>query len=313
MMIVILIGSFGFRIIESYSWLEAVYMTIITVSTIGFMEVKPLSDAGRIFTIFLIAANFTVIAYLVSVVSGYLFDGEFRKDYQLYKMKKQIEELKNHVIICGFGRNGRAAAQMLLRNHVQFVVIEKDVKQFEEAGMEIPFQLLADATREDVLLEAGVKNAKALITTLPEDASNVFVVLSAKELNKSLLIISRATNDTSVRKLKHAGASNVIMPDKLGGVHMANLVLNPDVKEFLDWMQMEEKGHFVIKEIRCDKNFMLSELKLWEKTGASILGIKNSNHHFILNPGPNHLLEAGQMIIIMGEEIQIEKAKELIG
>lgn len=312
MMIVVIIGCFGYKIIENYNWVESFYMTIITLSTVGFSEVRTLSDSGRIFTVVLIAANFTVIGYFVSVVSGYLFDGEFKKDFQLYKMKKQIEELKNHVIICGFGRNGRAAAQMLLRNHVPFVVIEKDTEQFEETEMDIPFHLHSDATREEVLLEAGIKNAKALITTLPDDAANVFVVLSAKELNKNLLIISRATNDSSVRKLKHAGANNVIMPDKLGGVHMANLVINPDVKEFLDWMQMEEKGHFLIKEIRCNKNFILNDLKLWEKTGASILGIKNADHHFILNPGPHYKIEAGQLIILMGEEVQIEKAKNLL-
>ncbi len=312
MMIIIIIGSLGYHTIENYNWLEAIYMTAITISTIGFMEVKPLSEAGRVFTIFLIAGNFTVLAYFVSILWGYLLDGDFRKDYQLYKMKRQIEELKDHVIICGFGRNGRAAAQMLLRNHVPYVVIEKEMEQLDETEMEIPFHLHSDATREEVLLEAGIKNAKALITTLPDDAANVFVVLSAKELNKNLLIISRATNDSSIRKLKHAGANNVIMPDKLGGVHMANLVINPDVKEFLDWMQMEEKGHFVIKEIRCEKNFVLSELKLWEKTGASILGIKNAQHHFILNPGPNYKIENGQLLILMGEEVQIEKAKEML-
>ncbi len=234
--VIVLTGTLGYVIIEHYTLLEAVYMTVITLSTVGFGEVKPLSDAGRVFTILLIFFNLGAFAYLIALVSSYFLDGEFSKEYKLYNMKRKIAELQGHVIICGFGRNGREAARIFSESGKDFVVIETTGSKREELPFEVPFYLNDDATRDETLKEAGIEKASAIISTLPEDADNVFVVLTARELNPKLKIVSRASTDSSVRKLKTAGADNVIMPDKIGGVHMASVVISPDIEEFVDIM-----------------------------------------------------------------------------
>jgi voltage-gated potassium channel len=227
--LLILIGTMGYVLIDDFTFFEGLYMTVITVSTVGFMEVKPLTEAGRIFTIFLILVNIGLFAYFITLISHYLFDLDLIKQYKLAKMNNKIQHLQGHVIICGFGRNGKESAQVLHANKIPFVVLEK-TEELDQAGLffEVPFFIKGDGTKDEMLLEAGIKNARALITTLPIDADNLFVVLSAKQLNAAITIISRASQDSSVNKLKIAGANNVIMPDKIGGTHMATLVLQGD-------------------------------------------------------------------------------------
>lgn len=243
---ILLSGMVGYMIIEDYRAIDAIYMTVITVATVGFSEVKPLSDAGRMFTVFLILANIGTFTYFITQISSYFLDGEFSRQYKLYNMHKKIENLTGHVIICGFGRNGREAAKTLYTNSRQFVVIEKAEHGRDEAGLPVEFYLRGDATNDDIFMEAGIQKASAVITTLPEDADDLLVVLTARELNPTLKIISRASNDSTVRKLKTAGADNVIMPDKIGGVHMASLVISPDVKEFVDLMATQSSEEFCL-------------------------------------------------------------------
>jgi len=310
-LMILMFGTLGYVVLEGFSFLDALYMTIITISTVGFNEVQDLSDSGRWFTIILIVINLSLLTFFVSYITQYFVDGHFQAYYKRYKMNRSIHHLHDHVILCGYGRNGKAAAQLIIKNRIPIVILEKhDTKLDEE--QELRHYLNADATQDEVLKSAGIEQAKALITTLPDDADNLFIVLTARELNPSLRIIARASNDSSIRKLKTAGANDVIMPDKIGGIHMANLVINPDIKEFIDYMSVHESD-VQINELPVKKTIHLSELDCWNKTGVTILGMRNTESNYVLNPAANTLLNTGDKLIVLGYQSQISRLKELLG
>jgi len=308
----LLSGVIGYVVIEDYSWLDALYMTSLTVSTVGFMEVHPLSSSGRIFTIFLILFNISIFTYFITVISRFVFDGEFIKSYKSFKMKEALKEVNNHVIICGFGRNGREAAAVLLKNNIPFAVVELNPQKFEEVDYPLPYRLVADATKDETLIEAGIERARSLICAMPHDADNVFVVLTARELNRNVTIISRASDYTSVRKLKIAGANNVIMPDSIGGAHMAMLTLMPDVKEFIDLMSTRMSDGFQIAELIVRKDTDLRSLDTWHTTGATVLGVKTLTKDYVLNPQPDRPLLNGEALILMGSREQLRRVSSML-
>jgi voltage-gated potassium channel len=312
LLLTILLGTAGYILIENFSFLEALYMTVITISTVGFAEVKSLSDEGRIFTIILILVNLGLFTYFVTLLTRFFSDGEFTKLYKQIKMENSIKRLQQHVIICGFGRNGKESAHILHNNKIPFVVLEEKNEQEKDMDFDVPYFMKGDATKDEVLLEAGIKNARALITTLPVDADNLFVVLTAKQLNPQIKVISRASQNSSVKKLKIAGADNVIMPDKIGGAHMATLVMLPDVVEMLSIMGTQNNPHFRVAEIQCNKNISLGELDLWSRTNCTLLGIKNPDNHYTINPDAIYQLNPGERLIVMGSDEQIENAKKLL-
>ena len=309
----IIVGVVGYSLLEGYSLLDALYMTVITISTVGYEVVKPLSATGKLFTIVLILINVGLLTYFITLITRYLLDGEFIKRYKQIKMENNINNLRNHVIICGFWRNGKESAHILQQNNIPFVIIESKDDWKDEVNFTVEFFIKGNGTQDEVLLAAGIEHAKAIITTLPVDADNLFLVLSAKQLNPGIKVISRASIDSSVSKLKIAGADNVIMPDKIGGAHMATLVLQPDVTEILSIMGTTSNSTFRIVELPVQRSILLSELDLWKKTSCTIIGVKNENNHYRINPDPNFNLMEGQSIIIMGSEEQIEAAKELMG
>jgi voltage-gated potassium channel len=279
-------------------------MTIITVATVGFQEVHPLDNAGKIFTAFLIITSFGTFAYAVTSISKYVIDGEFNNYFKKYKLTAAIEKLEDHVIICGFGRNGKQAAQTLKKHNKRFVVIEQ--KKDIIATM-----------NDEILLKSGVLKAKALITTLPFDADNLFIVLSARSLNPKLTIISRASEDTSDKKLKTAGANNVIMPDKLGGAHMAELVMKPDVMEFIDYITGQGSDSIRLEEITFAtlkeeyQNKTIRDLEVRNKSGANIIGYKTAQGEYIINPSADTKIIPDAKLFVLGTAEQIVKLKEL--
>lgn len=308
----IIIGVTGFMVIEHYTFLDACYMTIITLGTVGFAEVNPLSDSGKIFTIFLIISGLVIFGYFIAQISRAVLDGEFVRYFKTYKMKKNINLLKGHTIICGYGRNGREAARVLKKINTTVVIVEHDETKLHEYPEDQDYLFVhADSTRDETLIDAGILNAKAIITTLPDDALNVFVCLTAKELNPNIKIISRATHVSSIKKLKNAGASNVIMPDKIGGAHMAMLVNNPDIEEFVDIMTTSSGEDFMIQEIACNKQLTVGMVDCWHTTGASIIGLKTAMGKFIINPAPSASINKGDAVIIMGSKEQILKSISL--
>ncbi len=309
---VFMIGVVGYSQIEDFTLLESFYMTVITISTVGFSEIKPLSDTGRLFTAFLIMTSFGIFAYALSAISSYIFTGEFRRYFKQKKLESTLGHLKDHVIISGYGRNGKRASEEFEANKVPFVVIEDNesvVHELEQQN-EVLF-IHGDSTQDEVLEKAGIRHARAFISTLPVDADNLLTVLTARELNKELLIISRASNDTSYSKLKLAGANNVIMPDKIGGAHMATLVLKPDVIEFFDQLIMQDPDSPYLKEVTCsdistdEKNYTLGELKDINKSGVTIIGMKTSEGKYVVNPSNSEKLAPHSKLFVLGTSSQI--------
>jgi voltage-gated potassium channel len=308
---IIFFGTAGYIIIEGYSFLEALYMTVITVGTIGYMEVHPLSEAGRIFTIIIILINIVAFTFFVTYISRYLLDGSFIRQYKKMKMENEIQQLRGHVLICGFGRNGSECAQVLQENKIPFVVIEEKTELPDSLPIGVKYFIRGNATRDGILKEAGIERARAIICTMPVDADNLFTVITARQLNPGIIIISRASQDSSVSKLKVSGANNVLMPDKIGGAHMASLVMIPDVVEMLSLMFTRNTTEFRVSEIIATRSVSLGEIDLWKNAGCTLLGIKN-NHSYILNPLPGYAIHPDERLIVMGSYDQIEKAKKII-
>jgi voltage-gated potassium channel len=303
-------------LIEDYDFHDAFFMTIITISTVGFQIVKPLSVEGRYFTAFLIVTSFGTFAYGASIISSFLLDGDFRKHFMQLKKIKRIKELEDHIIICGYGRNGKQILHELKTANQKYILIENNseiIKSLSKEG--IGSFLEGNATEDHVLINAGIKNAKAIITTLPDDAENVFVVLTAREMNKDLLIISRASKDTSDKKLRMAGANNVVMPDKVGGTHMASLVMKPDVVEFFNHLTGQD-NNISLEEITYDslpaefKNKSIEDLHVRKRSGANIVGLKTKDGEYKLNPTPETLICEGSKLFVLGMVNQIEDLKK---
>lgn len=313
----ITIGTIGYIFLSGYSFVDALYMTVITVTTVGFGELQPFSTEEKIFTIFLILTSITIFGYAVSAFSEYLVSGQFLERFKNRRVEKQIADLKGHTIVCGYGRNGKQAIVKLQNYNKKFVVVEKNkemIALLDEQGL---LNIEGDATLDETLLRAGIKNAGALITALPSDANNLFVVLTSSQLNKNCRIISRASNETSYGKLKIAGADNVIMPDKLGGDHMASLVTTPDVIEFVDRLTIEGETTANLEEIDVDdlpKKYIgktILDLDLRKQTGCTVIGYRNPNKDYVINPEADSVLTAGSNLIVLGRPEQIAKLREL--
>jgi voltage-gated potassium channel len=319
MSVLIVIGTFGYMLIEGYHLLDAFYMTIITVATVGYGEVEPLSAGGKIFTSFLIMTSFGTFAYAVSTITRFVVDGEFNQLFKQQQLSAAIEQLTDHVIICGYGRNGRQAAQVLKKHDKRFVVIEKNPDLTETINHRYKDLVLSgDSTQDEILIKAGILRAKALITTLPADADNMFIVLTARNLNPKLTIISRASDDGSDSKIKIAGADNVIMPDKVGGAHMASLVMKPDVMEFIDHVTAQGGDNNNLEEITFSnlpehlRNKTLRDLEIRNKSGANIIGFKTADGNYIINPNADTQIIPEAKIFVLGTPDQIKKLKEIL-
>ncbi|HEU4717710.1 MAG TPA: potassium channel protein, partial [Bacteroidia bacterium] len=302
-----------------FTFLDALYMTVNTIGTVGFREVHPLSAGGQVFTIFLIITGFGTFAFALTAFTSYIINGEWHQYYRITRQMTTIEKLHGHVIICGYGRNGRQAAHNLKKHNRRFVVIENKKEVVDSLTHRYSDLVInGDATQDEVLENAGVKRAAALITTLPIDADNLFIVLSARALNPKLTIISRASDDNSDRKLKTAGANNVIMPDRIGGAHMASLVIKPDVIEFIDHITGQGGPDINLEEITFDllpehlRNKTIRDLEIRNKSGANIVGFKTGNGDFIINPDPETKFTPAGKLFVLGTPEQIGKLKEML-
>ncbi len=305
-------GVLGFIYFEDYSLAEAFYMTVIIVSTVGLGSVRDLSIEGRIFVAFLIIISLGIVTYAISVITTYLVEGGLQKYFKFKKVKTRIEKLSNHVIVCGYGRNGKQACEQLKIHNRSFVVVEKKPELIDQIRNDNKtLYVEGDATRDEILIDAGINHANALITTLPDDADNVFVVLTARGLNANLKIISRASEDSSFNKIKRAGADNVIMPDKIGGVHMASLIAQPDVLEFVD--VITGRANFDLEEICFDSckpvlyGKTLSEISEIAGSGVNVIGMKKVDGSYIVNPPESTIISSETKLFVLGESDQVKK------
>ena len=309
-------GVLGYRYLSDLSWIDAIYMTVITVTTVGFTEVGPMSPEAKVFTVFLIIASVFIFAYAISVITEYILSRNTLEELKKKKVKNKINTLSNHVIICGFGRNGNQAAARLKAYKRPFVVVEKNKDVIERYSDSILF-VEGDANEDEVLIAAGIDRAQYIITTLPDDAANLFVVLSARQLNKNLNIISRASQITSQKKLRLAGANQVIMPDKIGGDHMASLVVMPDLISFMDEISLEGEHTTNLEEVGIEEFAgegecnSLRDLDLRRKTGCTIIGYIAPDGTYTINPEADMQLQPKSKVIVLGRPEQIRKLNEM--
>ncbi|MGZ3881478.1 MAG: potassium channel family protein [Flavisolibacter sp.] len=318
---VVLFGVFGYMIIEGFNFFDALYMAVITITTVGYHEVHPLSAAGRAFNIVFIVTSFVTFTYVLARITQSIASGELTYYFNKKRLMHDLERMQNHVIICGYGRNGQQAAKTLKAHRIDFVIIEKNDEAMRSLKQNEPslVYIAGDATEDELLRRARVEHARAVLVTLPEDADNVFIVLSARSLNPNVHIISRASHMTATPKLYKAGANNVVMPDMIGGTHMATLVSKPDVIEFIDYLSGEDGEAIHIEAVSYNKlptairDKPLREIMGWKKTGVNCIGIKDENGKFCINPPQDIVITKGMKVIVLGTKDQITDMKRNVG
>ena len=308
------IGTIGFMFFEEDSFLNALYLTTITISTVGFGLPHQLSDGGKIFTIFLIMFSFGNYAYAISIITSYLVEGQMY-DILGVKSKNRGKNMKDHVIICGFGRNGKTVSMELEARNQEFIVIDRSHEVLMNNNNEAIRFIEGDATDDDVLKEAGIFEAKAIVSTMPLDADNLFVVLSARTMNSKIIIVSRGSNESAERKLRVAGVDHVVMPESVGGAHMANLVTRRDVVEFMEHLSITGDSDTNLEVIDYrelpsefrDKTIM--EMAVRKLIGANIVGFKTAEGEFIINPNPETIIARDSKVFILATPQQISKIR----
>jgi len=308
----ICISTLGLVFIEDYSLIDGLYMTVITISTVGYTEINELSMYGRMFMMGVIMISTVTLAYAVSLISKGLIRDIFKSDIQ--RKRKKIKKMRDHTIVIGCGRTGMQAVDKLISYKREVVVIEKDQEVVEEFNKQFPHVVvvIGEATEEAVLMEAGINHAQSMLCTLPSDANNLFTLLTAKEINPRLSIITRSTSERSNKKLRFAGADRIIMPDKLGGDLMASLSVMPSVVEFLNQLQVDYSSAANLRELSMNElpegmiGKTLGQLDIRKQTGCSVIGVKAVNGEYVVNPGIDEVLYSGVKIIVLGNPQQIE-------
>lgn len=299
-------GMLGYHWIEGWSLFDALYMTVITLGTVGYGETHPLSHGGRVFTIFLILFGISALTYALSALMAFIVEGDLKDAIRRRRMEAKIAELENHYILCGAGHTGHSIMEELSKTHRSFVVIEKDHSRVEAIRQRNILVLHGDATDDDVLIKAGIKKARGLFGALPTDPENVFVAISAKGLNPGLRIIMRQTEAGVAEKLKRSGADVVVDPGFIGGLRMASEMIRPAAVGFLDSMLRMEGKIFRIEEVIVPadsplKGHPLGDLKGAQGNAALVLAVKHPHARtYELNPDPLRKIEPGEILVAMG-------------
>lgn len=314
----ILTGIFGFMLIEKYTLLEALYMTAITISTVGYTTIRPLSNDGMLFVSIYLLFNIAILTFTISMITNYIFEGRLQKIYKNYLVKKKINHMLDHVIVCGLGRNGSKAFEALTLAGEICIAIEKDKNTLQKRKglLNKSHYINQDAILDDTLVKANIKSAKAIIITLPNDADNVFITLTARQLNANIIIVSRASEETTEIKLRRAGANHVVMPDLIGGSHMADLIIKPDLISFTDILSGMGANHLKLEEIHFEdltsdlKDNKLLELKNIGTQDIIHIGFKNKSGDFIINPDTELIFEKGDTLIVLGKASSIANFKK---
>ena len=317
LLIIITAGTSGYVIIEGWSALESFYMTVITISTVGFREVRELSSQGKIFTVFLIFFGMGVIAYILKNSAQLMIEAQIKYIIGRSRLEKRLKSLKDHYIICGFGRIGKVIVEELVYNKVPIAVIEGQKEVVEPLqDLEIPF-VLDDATNESALLKAGLERAKGLVAVVKSDADNLFIVMSARSLNPKLFILARAGDENTERKLLRAGADKVVSPYLIGGKKMAHTILRPAVADFIEFTTHERKMGLELEELKVGpaskiKGVTLIDSGIRKDMDVIIVAIKKIDGNMQFNPSPNTVIEEGDILIALGKRDDLNRLSKIL-
>lgn len=313
-MLVIAIGTIGYMVIEGWNFRESLYMTIITLTTVGFGEVHKLSPTGEYFTIVLLIGGVGIILYVLATEARVIFEGELKDVFGRRRLERKIKELKDHYIVCGYGRMGRIVARELKAKGVDTVVIEiNPVTQFEKKDILI---VEGDATRDDVLLSARLDRAKGLVSVLPTDAENLYVVLSARELNPKIFVLARASDDGAEQKMLRAGATRVVSPYLTGGLRIAHTILKPAVMDFIEFATTSGNIEIQMEEVPVQKDSKLVGLALYESgigkdLGVIVVAIKSREGVMRFNPTSKTIIQESDTLIALGEVSKLNELEEI--
>jgi voltage-gated potassium channel len=317
LMSVIAFGTLGYHYFEDMLFFDAFYQTIITITTVGFSEIKPLSTGGRTITMFIIVTGIGTMTYSLGQLVGILVEGELGKFFGRKKLAKQIADLKDHFIVCGFGRIGKIICEELQADKIDFVIIEEDLSVVEELERKEMLFILMNATSDEALMEAGIMKARGLVTAVSSDADNVFITLTAKGFRPDIFILARSSDEKNESKLIRAGASHVVSPYLIGGRRMAQVLKRPTVVDFIDIATMGNKMGLMIEEATLGRTSDLIgqtiiESNLRQNYGVIIVAIKKQQGEMLFNPLPSEKLEQGDVIVVIGKKDEMVRMRHIL-
>ena len=317
-LIVLVIGTTGFVLIEHYPVFDAFYMTLITITTVGYSEIRPLSQAGRIFNSVLIFFGVSLLFFAIGLITQAVIQLELGEFFGKRRMKRMIDKLENHYIVCGYGRVGRGAALEMQQQGLPCVVVDRDAEKVEQAAAAGMHALAADSTRDQTLTEAGITRARGLVAALGTDADNLFVILSAKTLNPLLNVAARVGEEEAEEKLRRAGADTVFAPYTHAGHRLAQALIRPHVVEFLDLTTKSMGLDVLIEQLRVAEGSefasrSLKQMQIRRDIGVIVLAIRRAGGEMIFNPPAEELIQSGDFLVAMGEQDNLRKLERLLG
>jgi voltage-gated potassium channel len=314
---IIFLGTIGYMIIEGWGFVDAFYMTVITITTVGFGEPHKLGNAGRIYTTILIMGGIGVVLYLVSMIAEFVVEGRIREVFGRRKLEKKIKTLKDHYIICGYGRVGTTICDILSSKPLNLVIIDNDPKKSELLYKKGLLHVSGEATDEDVLMAAGINNAKGLITALGRDMDNLYITLSARGINPGLFIMARSGDVGSGKKLLRAGADKVVSPYRIGARRMARILLRPTVTDFLELLRDEKNRELQLEEIPVNSasrliGVPLRDSKIRQDLDLIVIAIKKADGRINFNPSFATTVDTDDIVIAMGESNNLIKLENIL-
>ncbi len=309
-------STISYIVIEGWSFFDALYMTIISVATVGYGEIHNLSTAGRIVTMVILVLGVGIFGYAINILTAATVEGHLKEYWYRKKMQKNISKLKGHYIICGYGRIGKTINEMLQDKGYQTVILENHQPTYETLKQQGQLHLYGDATQEDTLLAAGLKNAKGIVCVLQSDPDNVYITLTARGINPPIMIIARASDKKAEKRLLQAGATKVISPYEIGAKRMALAILKPTVIDFLDLAMHSPELDLNIEQVEIAPQSQLDGVSmiaanLRQKTGVTVLAIHKIAQQMMISPRPEHTLTSGDVLVVMGTEENLNKFKTM--